>query len=318
MKATWWRALPLLTLTLLRRLMRDGFVLRSLVLPTALTVVTLYATVLAVALSGQPKIVAVPRGFEDEVLTRIAAAHELRIVPADDPREQVRVGQALAATDGHTVWAQGPTAEAALVEAALRDSQKASWRLQPMIALPGVREGAYFGMLLGRLLAAVFALYAVVLGAGMVARDRDDGTLSAEFALPLPRWVHGASRWLASTIVVTAFLVPSLVVWDALMGIPAVSAAARHAIAACAAATAIGLFSVARAGPGGGFAGPLAAALSTTFGLFALGRVVGVVSVWVPIASLGTQQGGTAPLLLSLLFGAVAVWQCARFYGRDA
>lgn len=301
------RALGLLTASMLRRMLREGLVLRSLVFPLALTAGTLVATLVVVSATAVPPVVAVPPGWSDPAIEQRLAGYGFRTEPFADPMAAVLDRDARAATDGRTLWASGWTTDGIVVEAALRERHGSRFVLEPVVGLPRAADLSWAGALLARLMGAVFALYGVVLGAGMVARDRDDGTLAAEFVLPLPRWLHGASRFVAASTVLAAFVTASLLVFDALIGVPAVAAAARHSVAACTTAVAVGLVSVGRSGLRGGFAGRLAAGLATSFGLYALGVASPALAPWVPIASLGEVRGGWWPLVVSALIGAGAV-----------
>jgi hypothetical protein len=303
-------AYVLLTGALLRRMLREGLVLRSLVFPLGITTGTLMATLMVATWLRAPAVIAVKEGWDDPILEAAAVDHGLRLVHAEDPASWVRARRAIAGTDGRTVWALGPGREAAIVESALRNDRGA-FALHPVLTLPGREVGATFGLVISRLVSAIFALYGVVMGAGMVARDRDDGTLAAELALPVPRWIHGATRFSAATLVIGGFVVPSILVWDALLGMARIDDMLRHAIAACAASTALGLVVMARSGRSG-FGGRLAGGLSAAFGLYALGRMAPAIAPYVPIASLGSEGSGWVPLVLSLLSGAAA----AAAFGR--
>ena len=81
----------------------------------------------------------------------------------------------------------------------------------------------------------------VVFGAGSVARDRDQGTLEAELSMPVPMWLHGLARWLASSLLLSAFFVLAVGIFDSLLGLESATRLILHGSAACAGATAIGL-----------------------------------------------------------------------------
>jgi hypothetical protein len=306
------RAWGLLTLALIRRLLRETQVIRAMMFPLILTMGTLVALIGGIAFIRTPPVIAVPTGFHDDELARVLAAQHLALHEVADPREATLLGNARAGTDGHTVFTRGPTPESLLIESVLRARHPEAWQLQPLMALPDANSKPDQVLAVAWVLAGVFALNAVVLGAAIVARDRDEGTLSVEMALPLPRWVHGATRWTASTVVLAAFVAASLASVDAMFGLPAPGATLRNAIAGCAAATAIGLGTVGRAGMKTGFASALSAGLAFAFGLFALGRIVPSIAPLLPLASIPTNGEGWVPLALSLVFGAAAI----AWFGR--
>jgi hypothetical protein len=306
------RAGALLTGALLRRMLRESLVLRSLVFPIALTSTMLVGTPGVVAVLKGPAVVGIGADVDASLLRDAASAQGLRVDVVSDPERSTRDGSVRVGTDGRTIWAASANTDGLVVEAALREGLGTRWRLDPITLLPGVRDGGPFGLMIGRLLGAVFALYGVVIGAGMVARDRDEGTLEAELALPLPRWIHGASRWVSGTLVLTAFIVPGLLLFDALIGVSAIGSLARNIVAACATTTALGLFAVGRSGARGGLAGPLAGGLSAATGVFALGLAVPEVARLLPLASLTCDGRGYVPLLVSGLVGAGAIAHFAR------
>lgn len=308
------RATVLLTAVLVRRLLREPMVLRSLSFPVVLTAGTLVGTLGAVTFNRAPPLIAVPIGYADTHLAEGLAPIGLHVIEVADPSDTVRTGWARAGTDGTTVYARGPTIEGGIVEALLRDAKGSAWRLDADTTLPGVDDDAArnFGKLVGQLVAAVFALYGVVLGAGMVARDRDDGTLGVEFTLALPRWVPGLARFAAGSIVLAAFAVPSIAVFDALIGISDENTLYRNAIAASAASVALGLLGMAQSGVRGGFAGPLGFALVAAFGAFLSGQFVPSLAPLLPIASLSGDSSGWVPLAGSVGVGLIAAWRMSR------
>lgn len=308
------RATGLLTAVLVRRLLREPMVLRSLAFPVVITAGTLLATLAAATVNRAPPVIAVPVGFSDPTLDAALVPYGLHTVPVADPIATVRTGWARAGTDGVTVYARGPTSEASVVESHLRAQRGSRWQVDADIVRVGVDDevAKSFGRRVGRLVGAVFALYGVVLGAGMIARDRDDGTLGVEFTLALPRQVPGIARFLAGSAVLALFAVPSIAVFDALIGISDERALYRHAIAASAASVGLGLLGMAQAGTKGGFAGPLGFALVAAFGVFLSGRFVPSLAPLLPIASLTTDGSGWEPLVGSLVVGMIAAWRFAK------
>ncbi len=298
------RALVELVAVLVRRLLREGMVRRSLLWPTALTAGTLVATLIVFASLQATETVGVTRAVSAELRGVIEAAG-FEPVFVSDAREAVRNGT-WAAVDGQVLWTNDRGPRALQLEAALREALEAPWRPDPVVPLPQTADAAPSGAAVCRLVASLFALYGVVFGLGMVARDRDDGTLAAELALPIPRWVPGAARWIASTLLLSSFYALCVATFAAIMGLPDAAAMARHGAAACGAATAIGLVVVGRAGLKQSFAGPFATGMGMATGLIALGNTHPAVGSWLPLASVFTGGDGWAPLAGTLVAGALA------------
>lgn len=308
------QAFVALTAIYIRRMTREPMVLRSLLFPGFLTIGTLLATLMTVSIVRAPPVVALPPDYHNPELEASLTGHSVGIVRSDDIMASAESGWARAGTDGDQIYSRGPTIEAALVESVLRKQRGSAWQLDPVIDLPGADFGGRTASRIGRLLGSVFALYGIVLGAGMLARDRDDGTLGVEFTLPIARWIPGAARFAAGSLLLTAFIIPSLLLVDSMFGMIDRVAVATHTIAACNAGLAFGIFGVAQAGARGGFAGPLAAALVGDFALFVLGQFFPSVQEWLPIASINASGSGAVPLLVSIAGGALAVW---RFRGMQ-
>jgi hypothetical protein len=309
------RALFELSAVLIRRLLREGMVRRSLVWPTGLTAGTLIATLLVFASLRGSETVAVTSATDASVVAAIERVG-FTTLPATDPEGMVRSGT-FAAVDGQILWTNGRGPRALQLEAALREELGASWRPDPVVPLPTTADAAPSGAAICRLVATLFALYGVVFGLGMVARDRDDGTLAAELALPIPRWVPGAARWIASTVLLSAFYGLCVATFAAIMGLPDAGAMARHGTAACGAATALGLMVVGRAGLRQSFAGPFAAGMGAATGLIALGNAAPSIGQWLPLASVFTDGNGWAPLLGTVVSGVLAAATFALRAARE-
>jgi hypothetical protein len=243
----WARAIWLLTVSLWQRLLREGFVVRSLAFPVALTAGTLVATLVVVAAVKPPRTVAVPPGVEAALETSLRD-HGFLPVTDPDPPTSVEMRRVYAGTDGEHLWRSWPRPEDALLEAAIRKVRGAPWRPEAEVRMPGTGASERVGLLLVRMIGALFALYGVVFGVGTVARDRDDGTLSAEMSLPVPLWVHGAARWISGATLLGLFFALSAMIFAAIFGLPDTGAAVRHGIAAGAGSVAVGLVSVGSAG----------------------------------------------------------------------
>ncbi len=298
------RALAALTHILALRLLREGMVRRSLLWPTALTAGTLIGTLVVFAsLEGHVAVGVLP-GLPEEITAELEArGYELELVA--DPEAAVRDGL-WAALDPPTLWTNDRGARALELESATRELMGASWRPTARTPLPRVRESGTNGTLVCRLVATLFALYGVVFGLGMVARDREDGTLAAELSLPIARWVPGAARWTAGWVLLSIFYALCVGTFDALMGLSDPGATTRHGAAACGAATALGVALVGRAGLRQSFAGPFAMGMTAATGLITLGATSPSIGQWLPLASVYSEGSGWVPLALTLVCGGLA------------
>jgi ABC-type transport system involved in multi-copper enzyme maturation permease subunit len=157
------------------------------------------------------------------------------------------------------------------------------------------------------LVLAIYALYGVVFGAAMVARDRDQGTLEVELSLPVPAWTHGASRWIAASLVLASWMVLGVAAFVAWIGVEDPGAVVRIGLAAATGAVALGLGSVGRAGLKVGFASSLAAGLTAASALFGLGYAAPDIGVHLPLGSIVAGGDGWTPLAVSAALGVAAV-----------
>jgi hypothetical protein len=311
------RATLLLTGALLRRMLREGMVRRSLLWPTALTACTLLLTLLVMSWLRSGSVVGTLPSTPDVLVQDLKGAGFALIV-VEDPDAALRSGRVWAATDGQRLWVQGDDPDlpgAVKLESIVRLHAKASWRPHRDPPLPKAGDAADSGRTITRLLAVLFSLYGVVFGLGMVSRDRDDGTLAAELALPVPGWVPGAARWLAGSAVVAAFYGLCALVFDALIGVPDIGAVIRNGAAAGATATAIGLGTVGKANLRASFAAPFAFGMTLATGLSALGAFSSELGRMVPIASVFTESDGWIPLLGAAAAGVLAT---LAFWARAA
>ncbi len=302
-RRTLW-AVALLTGILIRRFLREGFVLRSLVWPAVLTAGTLLVTLLVFAVAKESQVVGIPADLDPMLVERLKAEGWTPKV-TDDLEHSTRGQESWAATDGDMLW-RSWRPDSLRLESILRERKHAPWRPEPDVKMPSTLETAPQGALFSKLVAVLFTLYGVVFGLGMVARDRDDGSLEAELALPLPHWVAGATRWLASTLVLSLFFGFSVLLFDAIIGVAEPGALIRHGIAATGGATAVGLVAVGRAGVKQGFSGPLAVGLTGVMGLMGLGFTQPAIGSYLPLASLFAGGNGWIPVALTALLGAVA------------
>lgn len=318
LRRTLW-TLALLTSWLVRRLVREGLVLRSLVWPAALTAGTLLVTVATISAMRPTQAVALlGPAAEDAELRAEVLEHGWRIVESSDHDGLLERGEVMAATDGTTLWTNYVGTQQTLqLEAMLRIRAGAPWRPRPPRRLPTAQDTAPSGDLVLRMLAGLFCLYGVVFGLGSVARDRDDGSLEAELTLPVPRWVPGLSRWIAATAVLSVFYALCCLLFDALISTTDLAATLRNGAAACGATTAFGLALVGTSGVRQSFSGPFAFALAATTGLVGAGAWAPEVGAALPVASLAAGGSGVVPLLVSLLLGLAAAGVFALRSGRS-
>ena len=229
-------AVVLLTATLIRRFLREGFVLRSLVWPAGLAAGTLLMTLMVFAVVKESQFIAVPADLDPDLIERFQQEGWSPKISSDLEATMV-ARESWAATDGTVMW-RNWRPESLRLESILRQRKGAPWRPEMQVKMPTAAEAAPQGAVFTKLVAILFTLYGVVFGLGMVARDRDDGSLEAELALPLPHWVAGATRWLAATLVLSLFFGFSVVLFDAIIGVYESGALIRNGIAATGGATA--------------------------------------------------------------------------------
>lgn len=296
------RALVLLVGASLRRLLREGLVVRSMVWPGLVVIGTLCGTlgVAAVVRPGRDVVLAESAPAELAVELR-SAGFDVRTV--EDPGALVVAGDATLGTDGHTLWVYGTPSGALELEAHLRTwaatTRPVTWRPVPL-PLPEARGGFARGDLVCGVLALLFVLYGLVFGLGSVARDRDDGTLEAELALPIPRWVGAFARWVASSVILAAFYAVSVAAIAAVLPVPGPWDVVRNGIAACGGGVAIGLAVVGTSGLRQGFSGPFAAGMTLATGLAGTGAL-GL--TWLPIANLFAGGSGWSALAVATAAG---------------
>ncbi len=309
-------AIALLTLASIRRLLREGLVIRSLIFPVALTTGTEVVTLGVVAITVPDDQVAVPTSWTDDALGQLLATHQITLEPTSDPAGAVFNKEAKAGFDGSKVYTLGLPPELLLVESYLRSKHPESWQIEPVLREHRPQDLPGAGRLISRLVSAIYALYGVVIGAGMIARDRDDGTLAAEFLLPVPRFAIAASRWIAASLVLCGCQIPALFLLDALISVPDLYAQMGHGAAASLTSCAIGLAAIGSSGAKSGFSARLAGALSADFALYLAGRLIPGLAPILPVASLGQASEPWLPLILAALFALGSIFQFQRVNGR--
>jgi hypothetical protein len=304
-----FRALMILSLSATLRLLRQRVVVRSLTIPITLTIGTVVLTLLiATWLGGSGIVVLSPELAQRTALCDAIRAEGWTIRTNADPHAAIQSGSGWAASDGETLWVQQRSTHTLRFEELLREEIGASWRPHPTLVKPPVEYAAKKGKLLAQLMGMLFVMYGVVLGAGLVARDRDQGILEAEFSMPVPIWMHAASRWLASTLVLTIFLQFAVATFTAFLSMPDPTAIMRHGLSGTMASTALGLLVIGKAGIKRGFSGPVAAGISAATFCCSLGYVLpDAQSAWLPMASLASDSSGWESLLVALVFSCGAV-----------
>ncbi len=307
------RALVLLTASTARRLLREPLVVRSLIWPTLVASLTLGLTLLVMIWLRPPwPEVAVAPGT-DPVLVMALRDEGFTTVEDPDPGATVRSRKMELGTDGRVVWIVDGHPHQSRFESTVRAHHDAPWRPVRGLAV-SIGEGRIYGRTVCRFLALVFTLYGLVFGLGGVARDRDDGTLEAELALPIPRVVVGLSRWLASALVLGPAYALSIAVFAALLTVAEPLDVLLHGAASSATAAAIGIAVVGTAGIKQGFAGPFAVGMTVATGLAGAGAALDL--GWLPIASLFAGGSGVPALVLAGAIGIVASLVFALRAGR--
>ncbi|HYC57575.1 MAG TPA: hypothetical protein VEL28_21765, partial [Candidatus Binatia bacterium] len=301
------RALFFLTLAVLLRLLREGLVVRAMAWPGLLASLALVGTASAYAAWGTTPDVYVSA----PELVAPLQQDGFRVYVVEDPEPLLLSGQATRA-----IWREGDMyvlgrtwggRATHRAESVLRDAAGDRWRLEipPLEARPGdVRNQA---ALLAGIIALLFTLYGVVMGAGTLYRDRSNGALEAELALPVPVWMHASARMLALGAVLGPALAVSLLVVDSLMTIDNLALWLMVGSSAALAGGAVGFAMMARGSAEKGFSGPLSRALTTTMALMALGWWQPGFGRFLPLTSLGAFMHGGRPSLSIGLAALLAV-----------
>jgi hypothetical protein len=310
----WVRAVPVLTAALLVRLVREGFLLRALVWPGLLSAVSLVGTALLVGVMRGAPVVAIADPSLAPLLEQ--GGFEPRVVA--DPRAEFdsgRVGKAIVESPkGFQLVTRTADQDLRNVESIARDALGANWRItiEPPPPPADLREPT---KLVAALVAILFTLYGVVLGAAVLYRDRQEGVIEAELSLPLPVWVHAFARLVATCAGLVVAYVTTLALLDGLLGIHQLGPWLLQGSAATITGASLGLGSMAL-GRGDSFSAPLSRALVASMALLLAGNADAPFGPWMPIASLGTlliesTPAGT-PLVFAFAFGATAVAMFGR------
>jgi hypothetical protein len=310
------RAVALLAADVIRRLLREGLVVRSLLWPGLLVAGTLAAVLGLLAFVRVDPVIGVGPGATDEVVAALQA-EGLEVRRVDDPLAAVTRSELPLATDGRTLWDRG-SQHAVRAEIALRRVGGATWTMTaPPKGAPNPQRRADVPVLpedaVVRVLSLLFALYGLVFGLAGVARDRDGGILDAELCLPIPRWATGFARWLGTSVVLAGFLALSVAVVSSVLPTGDPLPGLLHGVAATLTAVGVGMAVVGRAGLRHGFSGPFGVGMTVTTVAASLGWRFDL--PWFPVASLFSSRPGWVALGLSVASGAVASAIYARRSG---
>ncbi|TNE86728.1 MAG: hypothetical protein EP330_20710 [Deltaproteobacteria bacterium] len=299
------RALFWLTVTLVQRLSREGMIVRSLVFPTTLVIGTLLATLAVMAAIQSPSTVAMVPGDPASALVDEAG---FTVVETETPREAVERRMVWAAVVGDDIVTRNETPELRRLESMVREARGSAWRPASAVLRPSNVESRPWALRIARLLAVLFTLYGGVFGAGMLARDREDGTLESELSMPIARWVPATARFVAGSAGLGLFFAGGVLLVDAVLDLAEPLTVIGHGVAASAGATAVGLASAGNATLKSGFSTTLAFSMT---GITALGSV-GLSNPnlhFLPIASLSSEGSPVVPLMVALGFGlASSAW----------
>jgi len=313
----------------LRRMAREGMVLRALGGPAALLTGTVLLTAVGVVAAPADAPVAVA----DAALVDKLGAADIAAVHSPDPLAALQAGEtdrAVADEDGAQVVHLRPTGWSRwsarrghsdlLLESVVREHVGAGWRLE-VDARPGIgRELPRHVRTLLRMLGVLFTLYAVVLVVAAAVRDREDGTLEALGATATPTWVGPLARGLAVYLAVGGSLMGSQLLLGALFGLEDILALVVSGQSAGLAAVGVGTLAPAgrawRAvgpftGAPDGLSVPLSRGLVAAMALAGVGWSLPGFGAGLPIASLVAPAGSTlsvgVAVLLSIGVAAASV-----------
>ncbi|MCK6516586.1 hypothetical protein L6R46_16220 [Myxococcota bacterium] len=310
------KAWALLTVSVLTRTLREGLVLRALIWPALIIALTLLVSATFVAGLYASKSAAVP----DEAFAEVLVAKGLDARVYADPEAAFVAGEvdraAFEGPEGWVILARFDGAYTMAMESELRARLGAAWR--PML-IPRAGRNAALGpttRLLVGLLAVLFVLYGVVFGAGGLSRDQQDGSLDAERALPVPSWIHAASRMGAAGLALSVAFAASVWLIHTILGVSAPWAWSVVGGLSGLGGAAMGLGLMARAGRAESLSGPLSRGLVAVTGLMALGYSAPALGRHLPIASVGALVRGDLPgvgaVFTTLLVCGLAAWMFDR------
>jgi hypothetical protein len=315
------RALAGLSLAIVLRLLREGLVVRALVWPGLLTAMSMFISAsVTIAWRNNPVIY-----VSDAALVQPLEAADFKVRVHPDPEATLRDG-----TSERAVWREGEKLVMGVTwggilstkaESVLRNHVEERWRLEVPSPQKRRRDSVELrpvtGLLAG-VVALLFTLYGVVIGAGSLYRDRSSGVLESDLALPVPRWIHAAARLVALSAVLGPALIVSLFIVDTLLPIFKLYQWMFTGILAALTGGMLGVASMARNANRRGFSAALSQSLTITMGLIALGFAAPVVGRAFPLVSLGSSfAGGQASLWSVPVAILAAALVSADFHRRE-
>ncbi len=296
-------------------LLREALVRRSLGWPVALVIGTLLAVVAVTTVRRGNPTVLVLDGAPAWVEPTLHDAG-FATVRGSDPVGPVQREVVLASTDGHQLNLGRGGPDAGRLEIALRRHHGSTWLPDVEGSLPDLRTTEIGGRRICRLLGGLYALYGAVFGLGALARDRDEGTLDAELTLPIGSWMPAFARWLAASLLLGLSWAVAVGMIDALLGVRDAGAMVRDGIGATAAAAALGVAAVGRAGLKASFSGPFTAVAAGIAGIVAFGTTWPGWGRHLPIASMVLGGDGWSPMFVGWALGPLAAVLFAWRGGR--
>ncbi len=291
------RALAGMSVAIIVRLLREGLVVRALAWPGLLTALSMFISAsVTIAWRSNPVIY-----VSDASVVEPLKAADFQVFVVDDPEATLKDGRAERA-----VWREGDKLVLGVTwggslsykaESVLRNLTNERWRLEVPAPQKRRRDSVELrpvtGLLAG-VVALLFTLYGVVIGAGSLYRDRSSGVLESDLALPIPRWIHAAARIVALAAVLGPALIVSLFIVDGLLPIYRLYHWMFAGFFAAVLGGTLGVVLMARANSVRGFSGPLSQALMVSMGLISLGYWSPTVGRFLPLMSLGSSFSGNA------------------------
>lgn len=315
------RALGGLTVSIVLRLLREGLVVRALAWPGLLTALSMFVSAsVTIAWRNSPVVYVSDTSMN-------AALEAAKFVPVLDVAPQSALidgrGERALWKEGDryvfgATWGGTLTMKA---EAALRDALGERWRIAVPPPAKRRRDSSEMRVLTGALAGIVgllFTLYAVVIGAGSLYRDRSSGVMESDLALAIPRWIHAAARLTALSTVLAPALVVSLWIVDALLPINNLAVWTFADLFATLAGGALGFHLMARTTSGKGFSGPLSQAITGSMALITLGYMKPEIGRHLPLLSLGSMFARLEPSWTVIPVALVAsALVAASFHHRE-
>lgn len=296
-----------LTLAIMRRTLREGIVLRSLVVPGAIaTIGTLIALIVITALRAPPTIAVTPA--TPDALVAQLQERDIEVHRVQDLDQAVRNGGYRVGIDGRSLWVDLRGGAPLAAEAEARrvldmpwrpDTSRRAARMHVPPPEPAQR--------IVRLLGVLFCLYGVVFGAGGIARDRAEGLFDAELAAGMHHAWIGLARWFAAVVVISVPLAVAVAALHTVLWVDGALILTIHCVAGIAASVAVGMIVVGQAGLDRSFGSVLGYGLGAMASLVGLGQVDGL-GLWVPVGSIAKANAASSPVeVVMVALGITAV-----------